>query len=691
MTMPLPQDAYPEERRLATVLFADIQGFTALAEKLDFEFVSDLIKEVWLKLDQLIVDNGGYIDKHIGDEVMAVWGAPVAGEDDAKLAVATALELQEALAGLAHTSLLPGAKELRLKTGVHTGPVLATYVGLRNEYTVIGDTVNIAKRLAETAEPDTIVISENTFRMVRGAFRVSNLENLNLRGKTSPIIGFRVEAKLDQPTRVRYTDVGGLETRMVGRDAEMALLDAEFELLDTAITPGLALVVGETGMGKSRLLMEFATRKEPENTRAQFIAVRGLAEAEKAPFFLWKSLWKHRFGLSEGEDEDNAREIFLRGILQIWGNRLGPISAVEAAHLIGDLIGLNWPNSPYLKELILDPARRTLRAFELTREIFVRLTANGPVVLVVDDLQWVDKGSLDLLRYLFQPAPTPLPLFIVGGVRPDFLKQQLHWANLGKLIQLQPIGFTSAMVRSAYPVMQDYPEEFLARLAERTGGNPYFMEEIVKSLVQSEADDHLVPDSAPPALNRQLPENLHALLQARLDGISREARDVLLLASVVGRMFWVGAVKAAARQPVGTGLLNLPDEVLDRVVQNALRQIVRAELAFPRADSIFGGEQEYIFKHSMLQEVAYELLPIKYRKFYHYAVAKWLAQKAGPDFNVMIASHYEKAGNTSAAIRHFENAVRYAQSRGADTEVTWIANRLRQIRLGDAAQPQTLK
>jgi len=221
MTTPRP---YPEERRLATVLFADVQGFTALAERLDFEAASDLIKDVWQRLDSLIESHGGYIDKHIGDAVMAVWGAPHGGEDDAERAVAAALALQTSFAEFAAHSPREGASELKIRVGINTGPVMTGYAGLRGEYTVMGDTVNVASRLEHFAEPGAVIVSDSTYRLIRGAFRMHRLPPVQVKGRSETIEVYEVEHPLAQPSRVRYRDVGGLETHLVAREAEMARL-----------------------------------------------------------------------------------------------------------------------------------------------------------------------------------------------------------------------------------------------------------------------------------------------------------------------------------------------------------------------------------------------------------------------------------------------------------------------------------
>ncbi len=681
MTANLAPNAYPEERRMATVLFADLKGFTTLSEKLDLEQVTDFIKDVWNILDQVILDHNGYIDKHLGDGVMAIWGAPLAGEDDVERALSAALAMGAALNAYTHNH--PQFEAVRLKIGVNTGMLLAAYMGLRNEYTVIGDTVNVASRLQEIAEPDTVLVSEATYRAARGIFKMQRLEPFLLRGKTEKVPVYLVQEKLDQPSRVRYKDVGGLQTVMVAREEAWNQLMAVYQESHTGFKPSLAVVTGDIGLGKSRLLMEFTSHLESVEKQLTLLSVRSLAQAEKSPFFIWSILWKDRFGLTDDLSPDLAREKFLRGVLKLWGNRLGSVSAVEAAHMIGDLIGIPWPNSPFIARYEEAPVLRVQRAFEMTRELLSRIAETGPTILLIDDLQWVDKGSLDLLAYLMEPAPRPLPLFILGAGRPELFRKNVRLANLARLIQLKPIAFTLPLVRKAYPVLASAPESLVSQLAERSDGNPYYLEEMVKTMVnrnQHETDSSTMEPEWP---NKLEPSgNLQTIIQSRLDALPREARDVAILASVVGRVFWEGAILVAARQPSGTGLLNLPAGVLERVLQNGLRHLVRAEMAFPRAGSIFTGEREYIFKHSLVREVAYSLLPEKYRKSYHFAVANWLSQRAGPDFQVMVADHFEHAGDRGKAIRHYEQALEFAHSRGVEDEARWLRTRVSALRSG---------
>lgn len=674
--MPLTQNQnFPEERRLATVLFADVQGFTQLAERLDYEIVGDLIKEIWLRLDTIVESNGGYIDKHIGDAVMAVWGAPHAGENDAGQAVRAGLALQAALSELTEKTTLPGASELKMRVGINTGPVLSCYVGIHDEYTVIGDTVNVASRLEQSAVAGTVVISESTFRMVRGLFRLRRLPAIQLKGKTEPITPFLVEGASFLPNRVRYEGLGSLETNMVAREVELQRLNQLYRDSFDNPQPTLALVTGEAGLGKSRLMMEFACQLELEEPDLVLVSARSLAQAERVPYFLWKSLLNVLFGLSEEDAPDAARHKFQAGIKNLWPKQTLRTSPEEAAHLIGGLTGLTWPGSPFLSRYADDPQAFVRRAYELVRELLRRLSETCPAVLMLDDLQWADAGSLDLLAYLLQPSELDLRLLILAGARLDLLQQQPRWSNMAEVISLNPLPILAETVAAAYPDLRALPCEVLYELAQRADGNPFFLEEMVKNLVKSGVLEQVVSQQEMvERLRMQTPESLRAMLQARLDALPKEVRLIALLGALSGRVFWVGAVKAALRASTAasTGqLMLMPPNVVDRVIQDALRQLVRAELAFPRAGSRYSDDQEFIFKHSLFSDVAYSLIPHRHHRQYHMAVGQWLANHNNPDFQMMAAEHYEKAGALFEASRQYEFAARYAQARGltADAEM----------------------
>ena len=687
MTSPLPLNSYPEERRLATVFFADIQGLSSLAEKMDFEILTDLIKDVWLLVDEIIGSHGGYVDKHIGDGVMAVWGAPFASENDAEQALNCALTLQKAIKEYAQTSNLPGAALIKLRIGINSGMVLAGYVGKRSEYTVMGDTVNIATQILQVCEIEKIYISEATRRLVRGIFQLKKIAPpITLRGKTSPAVIYQVVGLMPQPSRSQYFSQDSMETIMVGREVELERLTQVYNQTIFEEKPNIVLVSGESGIGKSRLLMEFARQMEVEENPATLISTRALEQTSQVPFFLWKSLWSLKFGLKETDPAEKTREKFLREIQKLWGFQLGPSSSVEVAHLVGSLIGIHFEDSPFLDQFDEDRSERLARSYALTRELLYRICTIRPLILLLDDLQYADNGSLELILTLVQRSSAPLPMLIVGGARPEFAQTNPIWLNQSRIIELSPLAVNSQTISSAYPALRIYPESVLNELSERSDGNPYFMEELAKSLLKSGLNPGEMDEEELIVRVRKLPlESLRVMLQARLDSLSREARAVALMASVVGRVFWVGAVLSLVQvaDKLATGGLTATDKVIDRIVQDALRQLIRAELAFPRSNSTFTEEQEYIFKHSLLRDAAYGLIPHKHRSIYHHAVARWLEAHKNLDYILMAASHYEVANEYNKAARIYDEAAEDALRQGAIREAEELIAKASHLRMMD--------
>jgi class 3 adenylate cyclase len=634
-----PLQRYPEERRLATVLFADVQGFTALAEQLDFETVSDMIKDISKRLDKVIEAHNGYIDKHLGDGVMGVWGAPFAGDNDAEEAVAAGLDMIRALDDFCKKTQIPGAEELMLRVGINSGLVFAGYIGTRNEYTMIGDTVNVASRLEQIAEPGTVVIGENTLRLVRGSFRVHRLEPFRAKGKTEMMQPYAVEGRLAAPGRFRYQSADSLITNMVGRNQELEKLEAFYDQVFESGRASMVLLSGDVGIGKSRLMMEFGNKIEERSDKINILSTRGLSQASRIPFYLWRVLLRNRFGVRDEDPSQTANEKWNRGVESVWESGEQK-TRLEVTEILGSMMGLSGENN-------FESDERLQRVFFLMRELLKRISVRKQLILFFDDLQWGDRESLQLLSSFLTSEEDPFPMLVVGGARTEFLKNQSQWHNLSRVMLLSPLTFEADMVAKAYPDMREMPDDILHEIAVRAEGNPYFLEEIVKSLMKAGL---LEPGQDPKEIQKTLlskiPESLLATLQARMDNLSREARTVALLASVVGRVFWVGALLKAARSeplPGATSMISVPDSVVDRFVQDGLRQLIRAELAFPRSGSKFSDDQEYIFKNSYLRDVAYSLIPNRNRAQYHKAIAEWMKAKTDPAYQAMAREHEHNA------------------------------------------------
>ena len=651
----------PGERVLVTVLFVEIMGFSTLADLLKPEQVSLETKALWEEFNQIIKEHGGLIINQLGDSLMVVWGAPESQEDDTEKAVFACLALLNGLTRFKESASHPAVKGLRLRMGIHTGLALAGYVGARGEYTVLGDTVNIAKRMEESGQPGDVIVSEATFQDIRGAFQVKRLAPIQLMDTKALVNIFQILEELPQPTKLRYRSKGGLETNLVGRNREMDRLAEIFLRIQEARQPHLALITGAAGLGKSRLLFEFAGHLETENPLLTVMSSRALDQTSRVPYYLWKELWSNRFEINEDDPLDVSQKKVIDGVLSLWGRALGEVTAVESAHFLGSLIGVTWEKSRYLDPYLTKPQERVERAFDLMGELLVRASQRGPVVLILDDLQWADPGSLKLINYLWRTKGRGLPLLMLASAREEFMNEGGIEFLEADRIDLQPLPISADLVREAYPLLKNETENVLFALAKKAGGNPYFLEEMVKNLqAAGEFTENRV---------NKLPKTLAALLQSRLDSLSLEGRATAYFAAVSGRVFWKGSVLAAYRGAPGvTQVLDVSSHNLVGKVQKSLDELMEKELAFLRVGSSFSGDREYIFKHAILREVAYQRMPDDLKEACHHAVATWLADRVGPERSICVAHHFEEARIFDRAQKFYTLAADHARTLGSFEE-----------------------
>lgn len=661
-------------RLLVSVLFADIIGFSSLADQLRPEDISVVTEDLWGEFHQIIKEHGGLIVNQIGDSLMVIWGAPESQEDDTEKAVYASLALMDGLNRFQESATHAAAKSLRLRMGIHTGLALAGHVGARGEYTVLGDTVRIAKHMEESGKPGDLIVSEATLQDIRGAFKVKRLAPIQLVDTKALVNIFQILEELPQPTKLRYRSKGGLETNLVGRRKEMDRLADIYSNTLESHKPHLALVTGNVGVGKSRLLFEFAGHLETENPLLTVMSSRALEQTSRVPYYLWKELWANRFEINEDDPLDVSQKKTIDGVLTLWGRALGEVTAVEVAHFVGSLIGVNWEKSRYLDEYRDKPQERVERAFELMGELLVRASQRGPVVLILDDLQWADPGSLKLISHLWGSNSRGLPLLMLTSARDEFLEAGGIDLLNAEQIGLKPLPLSADLVRAAYPVLKDVPEEVLLALANKSQGNPYYLEEMVKILLST-------GDFSEARVNK-LPKTLDALLRSRLDSLSIEGRATAYFAAVSGRVFWKGSVLAAYRGAPGvTQVLDVSSHNLVGKVQKSLDELMEKELAFLRVGSSFSGDREYIFKHSLLREVAYLRLPDDLKEACHYAVAAWLAERVGPERSISVAHHYEEAGVIDRAQEFYTLAADHARSLGCFEEADDIQFHARTLEL----------
>jgi len=581
-----------EERKIVTVLFADLVGFTSRAEQMDPEEVRSLLRPYHARLRDELERFGGTVEKFIGDAVMAVFGAPVAHEDDAERAVRAALAIRD--------WILDEQAELQLRIGVNTGQALVS-LGARpeeGEGMVAGDVVNTAARLQSNAPINGILVGETTWRATRDAIDYRPAEPVQAKGKAEPVEAWEaLEARgrvgVDISTRVR--------TPLVGRRRELdSLLDA-FERARAARSAQLVTLVGEPGIGKSRLVYELFEAVERYPELVFWRQGRSLPYGEGVSFWALGEMVKAHTGILETDGEEEADR---------------KLRATVTATVPAD--DVEW-TSAHLRPLagIEDTGGRSdnqEEAFAAWRGFLEGVADQRPLVLVFEDLHWADDGLLDFVDHLVDWA-TRVPLLVVATARPELLSRRSGWGG-GKTnaltLSLAPLsGNETAELVHALLERAAIPADVQATLLERAGGNPLYAEEFVRLL------DERTDGTA-------LPETVQGIIAARLDVLDRDEKELLQDAAVLGRVFWAGALGR------------------DRgAAEAALHQLERREFVQRERRSTVAGETEYAFRHALVREVAYEQIPRAQRGDKHRRVADWLETLGrSEDLSELLAHHY---------------------------------------------------
>jgi class 3 adenylate cyclase/tetratricopeptide (TPR) repeat protein len=649
------------ERRLVTILFCDVQGSTAMAEGLDPEEVIEVMDGAFEFLIPPIYRHEGTLARLMGDAILAFFGAPLAHEDDPERAIRAGLEI---IAGAQEyaTKLEQewGIRGFNVRVGIHTGQVVVGEVGsdLRAEYTAMGDAVNLAARMEQNAPTGGILITRATYRHVRGLFDVQAQPPLQVKGKAEPVQSYLVEGAKERAWRMGSRGVEGVETRMIGREVELLALQQAYREVVADRETQVVTALGEPGVGKSRLLDEFTEWVELERERVWYLRGRATVEGRAAAYSLWRDLFAYQFGLLETETAAEALARFRAGMAGL----LEP----DRADLVGHLVGFDFSASPHVATLLGSPSFGQVASAYLVQ--FLRaLTEQAPVVMLLEDLHWADDSSLDLLALVVERLPDA-PLLIVGAARPELWERRPNWGEGQEAysrLELKPLSkrASRALVLEILQNVRDVPEAVQQLVVEGAEGNPFYAEELVKMLIE---DGAIVPgeDEWRVEMERlaqvRVPSTLTAVLQARLDALPREEKEILQRASVVGREFWGSLVGELASNVVAS-----------EEVRGLLAALRRRELVYQRERSAFGGTEEYLFKHAVLRDVTYETVLLKLRRRYHAQVAAWLEGHAGErlvEYLSLIAGHYELAGEAREAIQYLLKAGTVASRQYANPE-----------------------
>ncbi|HEX7313341.1 MAG TPA: protein kinase [Pyrinomonadaceae bacterium] len=638
-----------EQLKQVTVLFADLYGFTALAEALDAEELSEAMRALWLRVDAAVMDYGGTVDRHMGDQMMALWGDRVAHEDDPAHAVRAALRMQSDVAEFVSSNLrgLFGGTEPTplVRVGVNTGAVLLSASGAREGLTATGAAVNVSNRLCQAAPVGGVLISHDTYRHVRGLFDVRETELPNVRGGGEPVRTYLVEREKPRAFRLLTRGVEGVETRMVGRQAELARMRDALQTVVEDRELEAVTVVGEAGLGKSRLLYEFSSEVELLGQPLQVFNGRASQRTRGLPFALVRDVFSLRFGISDSDPAGTAREKFERGMLDAFGG--DEPDALMRAHFVGHLAGLDFSASTHLAGIINDAKQVRGRAFHYASEFFRRVARASPVLLFLDDLHWADDGSLDFVDQLARECATA-PLLVLCFARPELLERRPAWGEGQQAharLTLQPLTKRESrqLVEEILRHARAIPHALRELVVGAAEGNPFYVEELIKMLIDQRV---IIPAAerwhvdASRLVEVRVPPTLTGVLQARLDRLTPWEKTVLQRASVIGREFWDGALEQFSRSATAQG------GGFEGDTSEALETLRRKELIFRREASSFAGAREYIFKHALLRSVVYEGVLKRERRRLHGEAAAWLINEGGgrvEEFAAVIAEHLELA------------------------------------------------
>jgi class 3 adenylate cyclase/tetratricopeptide (TPR) repeat protein len=605
------------ERRLVSVLFADLVGFTTLSEHRDPEETRELLSRYFDTARDVIVRYGGTVEKFIGDAVMAVWGAPVSHEDDAERAVRAGLELVDTVAALGGETQ---AVDLRLRAAVMTAEAAVT-IGAEGQGIVAGDVVNTASRLQAAAAPGTVLVGEATYRAARQSITFADAGEYTLKGRTLPVKGYIAQRVVAGHGGFRRGET--LEAPFVGRNDELRLLKQLLHVTTRERRVRLLSIVGTAGIGKSRLAWEFFKYVDGLVETTYWHQGRCPAYGEGVAFWALGEMVRMRARISETEDPLGTREKLSATLLQYVAD------ADERRWIeprLAHLLGLNGVGIGDRDEL-----------FAAWRLFFERISDKGTCVLVFEDMQWADAGLIAFMEHMLTWA-RPHPILIVSLSRPELLEKRPTWgAGQRNFLSMSLEPLPDEDVRELLSgLAQELPESIVSQVLERAEGIPLYAVETVRMLIDQ---GHLIETGSETRFVGELerlevPDSLHALIASRLDALPPAEREALQDASVLGKTFTLRSLAALRHEP-------------GEVLEPHLKQLVEKELLSIEVDPWSPERGQYGFVGTLIPEVAYETLSLRDRFMRHLTAAEYFGTVGDEELASVVASHYIEAYRTA--------------------------------------------
>lgn len=641
--------AFHAQRRVATVMFADISGFTSFSESSDPENTRDLINACFQRLVPIILEHGGQIDKFIGDEIMALFGARQANEDDAHRALKVALKMLLAMEEFSRAHNLPW----NLHVGINTGLVVAGMVGAEaKQFSVIGDAVNIAARLVGQAKSGEIVVGETTYHLTRGDFDFEPMQHVKLKGKASPVslyrlIGPRISACAGNVAP-------SLQAPLLGRSAEIASITEMLNRLESG-RPFILIVSGEAGVGKSRLLAEI--RKA---SPLRWLEGKSVPMGRAISYWPFIQIFRDIFEMADGFDESQAADKIVRAL-----RRLFPEDHHEFAPYLAQLLSVRLPGND--GRMLDNMSAENLRflTYRAVHRLFRSLGRERPTVVMFEDIHWADQSSLDLIGHIAALVKDiPIGLLLVERSEDTAntlkLKKDLYadYRDYVESLKLSPLScdVSRRLCEKLLKVDEFKLTPVVDMIIAKSEGNPFFLEELLKSLIDMKV---LVLDARNGDWKVQgerlrIPESLTAVVLSRLDRLEDGVREIVKYASVVGRSFLYNI------------LLEMTND--KDYLESSLLKLIQIEIIREKLNKY---DREYIFKHALFHKIAYESILRQERKVLHKHVAQiieLLFQNRVDEFFGLLAYHYTQAEEWRKAHEYLLKAGEKAGRLGADAE-----------------------
>ena len=532
------------ERKPVTALFADVVGSTTLAEQMDPEDWTAMINEAFDLMSRAVFRYEGTIAQLQGDAMLAFFGAPIAHEDDPERAILAALDMLDATAEFAAQLKATHGIDFQIRAGINSGPVMVGNVGsdLRYEYTALGDAVNVAARMQTAAQPGTVLITEMTRRLTGDTFDLDDLGEIEVKGKAEPIHVFRVLGRKAAPARRRGLESVGLDSPMVGRDEPLARLTGLLDVVRVG-RGRMAFVIGEPGIGKSRLLAELKRVALTPPSTVRWVEGRCLSYGRNLPYHLVIDIIRSITGISFAAAEADARASLDRELQAVLGADAAEMA--DTATYLAHLMGLPLHPNETVKTDV--PEVLQARYIAATHRLLRGLSDQGSIVIVCEDLHWADAASIEVVRNLM-PLATQLPILFVAAMRAE--ADSPGWALMGQARELFGDALTEirlealdeadsrALVANLLEI-ESLPDRVRDLIMRRAEGNPFFVEEVVRMLIEGGV---IVPEgerwvATAAVAGVQIPETLHGLLLARIDQLPDSAKRSLRIAAVIGRQF----------------------------------------------------------------------------------------------------------------------------------------------------------